>query len=104
MLVYVCRRCQNDKDHDESCVYSHQIAHIPTEDTMEIKDIATDPSLPRYPDIHCPVCGKDDPVFFQSTSSHPDTKMALYFVCSDVLCAHRWTAKNQFENRNTTKG
>ncbi|KAI7869128.1 polymerase II polypeptide I, 14.5kDa [Spinellus fusiger] len=88
-LMFSCRNCQYEEDADNLCVYSHKIIHTPSEQTMMLTDLATDPTLPRA-NVTCPLCHHPEAVFFQSSSRRAEAKMSLFYVCGSGACGHRW--------------
>ncbi|PVU88281.1 hypothetical protein BB561_005941 [Smittium simulii] len=91
-LFYACRNCEYQEKADNNCLYRHEVAYIPSEQTMVITDLSSDPTLPRTNIVPCPKCGHEEAVFFQSQSRHPDTRMTLYYVCCNKTCQYRWTS------------
>ncbi|KAJ1645304.1 DNA-directed RNA polymerase II subunit RPB9 [Coemansia erecta] len=90
VLLFACRNCDHKEESSNNCVYRHEVTHIPSEQTMVVKNLSSDPTLPRTTAVYCPRCSKKEAVFFQSQSRHPDTRMTLYYVCTDPHCQHRW--------------
>ena len=84
-LVYACRNCEYEVDAVDSCVYRHNIHHPSAETTTVLRDVRTDPTLPRSVDVRCPKCDNSEAVFFSLTTSEG---MSLFFQC--VACANRW--------------
>ncbi|KAI8354207.1 polymerase II polypeptide I, 14.5kDa [Blakeslea trispora] len=89
-LLFSCRNCPYQEDADSYCVYRHEIVHAPSEQTMMLADLSTDPTLPRT-NMQCAQCGHPEAVFFQSSSRRADAKMTLFYVCGNKGCGHRWT-------------
>ncbi|KAI7826434.1 hypothetical protein BX661DRAFT_171690 [Kickxella alabastrina] len=89
-LHFACRNCDYQEEADNNCVYRHEVTHIPSEQTMVITDLCSDPTLPRTETVPCPKCAGQNAVYFQSQSRHPDTRMTLYYVCANQQCQHRW--------------
>ncbi|KAJ2007077.1 DNA-directed RNA polymerase II core subunit rpb9 [Coemansia thaxteri] len=89
-LLLACRNCDHQEEADNCCVYRHEVTHIPSEQTMVIADLSSDPTLPRTEEVPCPKCDRQLAVYFQSQSRHPDTRMILYYVCCNQKCQHRW--------------
>ncbi|KAJ2394042.1 DNA-directed RNA polymerase II core subunit rpb9 [Coemansia sp. RSA 2559] len=90
VLMFACRNCDFQEDAENSCIYRHEVMHIPSEQTMVITDLSSDPTLPRTKEVPCPKCNRAQAVYFQSQSRHADTRMTLYYVCSNKTCQHRW--------------
>ena len=55
-----------------------------------VSDVELDPTLPRTKSYPCPKCSNKEAVFFQSRARRADTTMALYYVCCNAACGHRW--------------
>ncbi|KAJ1979613.1 DNA-directed RNA polymerase II core subunit rpb9 [Dimargaris verticillata] len=91
-LMFACRNCNHIEPSQNTCIYRHEIVHAPSEQTMVITDLSSDPTLPRTNSNPCPRCGHAEAVFFQSQSRAADTKMTLYYVCCNKTCQHRWTS------------
>ncbi|KAJ1960663.1 DNA-directed RNA polymerase II core subunit rpb9 [Dipsacomyces acuminosporus] len=91
-LMFACRNCDHQEEAENNCVYRHEVIHIPSEQTMVITDLSSDPTLPRTNQIPCPKCQYEEAVYFQSQSRHPDTRMTLYYVCCRPTCQYRWTS------------
>ncbi|KAI9277862.1 DNA-directed RNA polymerase II subunit RPB9 [Sporodiniella umbellata] len=89
-LMFACRNCEYEEDAENYCVYRHEIVHAPSEQTMVLHDLGTDPTLPRA-NLPCPRCGHPEAVFFQSSSKRAEAKMTLFYVCASKGCGHRWT-------------
>ncbi|KXS21996.1 RNA polymerase II 15-kda subunit, partial [Gonapodya prolifera JEL478] len=87
-LLFVCRNCQHEEP-DDNRVFRHEVQITPVEQTMIIKDLGTDPTLPRADKI-CQKCGHNEAVYFQSRARRADTSMRLYFACANKDCQHRW--------------
>ncbi|OMJ10335.1 DNA-directed RNA polymerases II, IV and V subunit 9B [Smittium culicis] len=91
-LLFACRNCDYQEKSDTNCVYRHEVIYTPSEQTMVISDLSTDPTLPRTNLIPCPKCSYEEAVHFQSQSRHPDTRMTLYYVCCNPNCQYRWSS------------
>ncbi|KAJ1761611.1 DNA-directed RNA polymerase II core subunit rpb9 [Coemansia sp. RSA 1822] len=89
-LMFACRNCSFEEIADNSCVFRHEVLHTPSEKTMVITDLGSDPTLPRTNDVPCPKCNGSQAVYFQSQSRHAETRMTLYYVCCNTKCQHRW--------------
>ncbi|KAI8978432.1 DNA-directed RNA polymerase II subunit RPB9 [Pilobolus umbonatus] len=89
-LMFACRNCQYEEPAEQYCVYRHEIVHAPSEKTMMLADLSTDPTLPRAK-VTCGRCGYPEAVFFQSSSRRADAKMTLFYVCGNKACGYRWT-------------
>ncbi|KAG9302931.1 hypothetical protein G9A89_022348 [Geosiphon pyriformis] len=90
ILAYACRNCEYQEPSDNQCVYKNDVDVISEQTTTEIKDLAADPTLPRTKKT-CPKCNNLEAVFFQSPSRRLDTKMTLFYACTDKHCGYRWT-------------
>ncbi|KAJ2373059.1 DNA-directed RNA polymerase II core subunit rpb9 [Coemansia sp. RSA 2607] len=90
ILELACRNCPYLDVAPTNCVYRHEVTHIPSEETMVVKNLGSDPTLPRTTAVPCPRCSNPEAVYFQSQSHHPDTRMTLYYVCTNLACQHRW--------------
>ncbi|KAF9437489.1 DNA-directed RNA polymerase II core subunit rpb9 [Entomortierella beljakovae] len=88
-LMFACRNCDYQEKADNQCVYRNEILHAPTEQTLLVQDLSTDPTLPRTR-TRCAKCGHEEAVFFQAQGSGPDVKMTLYYICCNKACGHRW--------------
>ncbi|KAG2193526.1 hypothetical protein INT46_008319 [Mucor plumbeus] len=88
-LMFACRNCEYQEQAENVCVYRHEIVHAPSEQTMMLADLSTDPTLPRA-NVQCGKCGHPEAVFFQSSSRRADAKMTLFYVCGNRGCGHRW--------------
>ncbi|KAJ1659140.1 hypothetical protein IWQ61_001738 [Dispira simplex] len=92
VLFYECRNCDHSETAKDSCVFRHVITHVPSEQTMVIANLSSDPTLPRTNRVPCPKCSHNEAVFFQTQSRSAQSKMTLYYVCCNPNCSHRWTS------------
>lgn len=86
-LIYYSKTSAYREEPAESewCVYRHEVKHTAKDKTVILKDVRTDPTLPRENNVTCPQCGHNVAVIFCSSS---EKGMTLYLNC--VSCAHRW--------------
>lgn len=86
-LVYTCRSCgySEDADPSEWCVYRNEVRHSAKEKTIILKDVRSDPTLPRTRDVRCPQCNHNEAVFFSAST---EEGMTLFFNCTS--CGNRW--------------
>ncbi|PIA16942.1 DNA-directed RNA polymerase II subunit RPB9 [Coemansia reversa NRRL 1564] len=89
-LMYACRNCNYEEEAQNNCVFRHGVLHVPSEKTMMVTDLGSDPTLPRTTEVPCPKCSGLLAVYFQSQSRHSETRMTLYYVCCNRNCQHRW--------------
>lgn len=89
--MFECRICnyaeEAGREHDKSRVYRHELRADLTETAGTIKDLGTDPTLPRS-NKECPKCHNYECVFFQSQQRTADTSMVLFYVCLSDDCNH----------------
>ncbi|KAJ2718797.1 DNA-directed RNA polymerase II core subunit rpb9, partial [Coemansia sp. Cherry 401B] len=45
-LMFACRNCHYEEIADNNCVFRHEVLHTPSEQTMVVTDLGTDPTLP----------------------------------------------------------
>ncbi|XP_033135314.1 DNA-directed RNA polymerases II, IV and V subunit 9A-like isoform X2 [Brassica rapa] len=74
---------------DNYCVHRNEVHHSVSEKTQILTDVASDPTLPRTKAVRCAKCQHREAVFFQATTRSEDG-MALFFVCCNRNCGHRW--------------
>lgn len=67
------------------CVYLNEIRHTAKEKTIVLKDVRSDPTLPRTQDVRCPSCDHNEAVYFSTSTAEG---MTLFFNCT--ACGHRW--------------
>ncbi|EFA05226.1 DNA-directed RNA polymerase II subunit RPB9 [Tribolium madens] len=91
ILLYACRNCDYKQHADSKCIYVNKIMHEIDELTHIVPDVISDPTLPRTEDHHCPECNHREAVFFQAQTRRAEEEMRLYYVCTNPMCAHRWT-------------
>eukprot|EP00123_Amoebidium_parasiticum_P014485 comp22516_c2_seq1/m.34124 comp22516_c2_seq1/g.34124 ORF comp22516_c2_seq1/g.34124 comp22516_c2_seq1/m.34124 type:complete len:122 (-) comp22516_c2_seq1:314-679(-) len=91
ILLLVCRNCDYQEEAMTPRVYFHKMQHDTDELTQIVKDVATDPTLPRTHDVECSKCGEHEAVFFQAQTRRAEKGMQLYFVCCNKQCDNRWT-------------
>ncbi|KAJ3640417.1 hypothetical protein Zmor_016738 [Zophobas morio] len=91
ILLYACRNCDYKQHADSKCIYVNKIMHEIDELTHIVADVISDPTLPRTEDHHCPECNHREAVFFQAQTRRAEEEMRLYYVCTNPMCAHRWT-------------
>merc|ERR1712226_30419 len=91
VLLYACRNCDYKQIASNNCIYVNKIMHEVDELTNIVSDVIGDPTLPRSEDHPCPKCKHREAVFFQTDTRQADDQMKLYYVCTNVHCAHRWT-------------
>eukprot|EP00775_Hariotina_reticulata_P006586 gene6586-6814_t len=87
-LQYYCKNSKHVEFAEEridNCVYVSEVKHDAKEQTMELKDVLEDPTLPRTQDVSCPHCGHNEAVFYSSSS---EQGMTLVLNC--LNCKHRW--------------
>ncbi|CAH9055119.1 unnamed protein product [Cuscuta europaea] len=88
-LLYGCRNCDHQETAVSHCVYRKKIHHAAGDCSQVIPDVASDPSLPRTKNAPCVRCHHPEAIFFQATSKGEEG-MALFFVCCNPTCGHRW--------------
>ena len=94
-LVYRCRICQrseevDEPDNSEAYRICSTSSHRITSELKIGKEFSQDPTLSRCKDIMCPVCKKEEVVFFQNDSGGILTRMELIYVCANPGCNHHW--------------
>jgi len=88
VLLYACRNCQFEEETHNACVFKHDLLVVAREEAGVTQDLETDPTLPRS-NIECPYCKHKEAVFFQGQQAkRNDTKMTLFYVCTNPQC-HR---------------
>ncbi|XP_010937304.1 DNA-directed RNA polymerases II, IV and V subunit 9A [Elaeis guineensis] len=88
-LLYACRNCDHQEVADSSCVYRMEIHHSASKCSQDPQDPTADPSLPHTKCVKCYKCNNPEAVFFQAPSKGEEG-MALFFVCCNPNCGHRW--------------
>ena len=113
VLLYACRNCDYKQIADNNCIYVNKIMHEVDELTNIVADVIGDPTLPRSEDHPCPKCKHREAVFFQvkiitsctrpywhfncalllkaQSTAKAEHSMKLYYVCTRIECAHKWT-------------
>lgn len=84
-LLFECRICDYLEHSESPLVYRHELISNIGETAGIVRDIGSDPTLPRS-DKECPKCHAHNAVFFQSQQRRNDTSMVLFYVCLD--CSH----------------
>ncbi|PCH35776.1 hypothetical protein WOLCODRAFT_140073 [Wolfiporia cocos MD-104 SS10] len=87
-MVYACRICAFDMLGDNKCVYRDDLLTVTKEQIGVTTDLMNDPTL-AHANMVCPECGHDDAVLFQDQSKRKETRMILFFVCTN--CNHSYT-------------
>jgi DNA-directed RNA polymerase II subunit RPB9 len=87
VLLFECRICSYVEQAAEARVYRHELISNIGETAGIVKDLGSDPTLPRS-DKECPQCHAHEAVFFQSQQRRADTSMILFYVC--LQCNHTY--------------
>jgi DNA-directed RNA polymerase subunit M/transcription elongation factor TFIIS len=66
---------------------SVELTFLCRERPYAMRDLVSDPTLPRTKEADCPKCGHNEAVFFRAETNQND-KMWMYYVC--LSCRHRW--------------
>lgn len=74
---------------DSNRVYKLEIHHSASERSQYLQDATADPTLPHTKSVRCCNCNNSEAVFFEAPSEG-DEGMALFFVCCNPNCGHRW--------------
>ncbi|KAL5514591.1 hypothetical protein ACEPAG_1907 [Sanghuangporus baumii] len=83
VMVYACRICDYDEIGENKCVYRNDLLTVTKEQMGVIADVASDPTLSHSTDQTCPNCGHHDSVYFQDQSKRRETRMILFYVCTN---------------------
>ncbi|WOL12453.1 DNA-directed RNA polymerases II, IV and V subunit 9A-like isoform X2 [Canna indica] len=89
LLLFACRNCDHQEIAEDLCVYEMKIDHSVSKRSQVLRDEAADPALPRTRNIRCSNCNHPEAVFFQAPSKGEEG-MALFFICCNPNCGHRW--------------
>ncbi|KAK8946541.1 hypothetical protein KSP39_PZI007139 [Platanthera zijinensis] len=89
ILLYACGICSHQEEADDNIVYRYEINHSVGDNSHVLHDIAADHTLPRTKSVRCSVCNHPEAVFFKA-NPEGEEGMALYFVCCNPSCGHRW--------------
>lgn len=65
-----------------------------SEQTTVTYDVASDPTLPRTYNAHCPSCGGTEAVYYQSPVGKNDEALVLVFVCVVATCQRTWLSSD----------
>ncbi|KAL7418050.1 DNA-directed RNA polymerase II subunit I [Mrakia frigida] len=88
-LLRACRNCDYYEVAERGqVVYRNDLLTITKEQPGVTQDLDTDPTLPRS-NIECPHCGHDKAVFYQDQSKRHETRMTLFYVCTE--CKRNFT-------------
>ncbi|KAG8977443.1 DNA-directed RNA polymerase II core subunit rpb9 [Tulasnella sp. 425] len=85
IMVQHCQSCQNEEPAKNITVFRHDLLIDNREQAGVTAFLGDDPTLP-HAEITCPECGRDDAVFFQDQSKRKETRMILFYVCTDRTC------------------
>eukprot|EP01087_Luapelamoeba_hula_P001661 TRINITY_DN11382_c0_g1_i1.p1 TRINITY_DN11382_c0_g1~~TRINITY_DN11382_c0_g1_i1.p1 ORF type:complete len:113 (+),score=6.87 TRINITY_DN11382_c0_g1_i1:126-464(+) len=89
-LMFACRNCDHEQAADDNCVYRNELLRTANNLAVPIMhDVTADPTLPRTVSNKCAKCGGRESVYFQAHTGR-DEAMALYYVCCNSNCDHRW--------------
>ncbi|KAJ3673183.1 hypothetical protein LUZ60_006557 [Juncus effusus] len=91
-LLYACGNCDYQEVSEKNIIYKMEIRKPSNETgtrTGMPKDVTADPSLPRTRSVKCANCKFPESVFFQAQAKGEEG-LALYFVCCNPTCGHRW--------------
>ncbi|XP_009398177.3 DNA-directed RNA polymerases II, IV and V subunit 9A isoform X2 [Musa acuminata AAA Group] len=89
ILLFACRNCDHQEVADDCIAYRMEINHSVGERSQVLQDVAADPALPRTRNVRCANCNHPEAVFFQAPSK-AEVGMALFFICCNPNCGHRW--------------
>ncbi|URD95215.1 hypothetical protein MUK42_29363 [Musa troglodytarum] len=89
ILLFACRNCDHQEVADDCIIYRMEINHSVGERSQVLQDVAADPALPRTRNVRCANCNHPEAVFFQAPSKS-EVGMALFFICCNPNCGHRW--------------
>ncbi|BFZ53405.1 DNA-directed RNA polymerase II core subunit rpb9 [Savitreella phatthalungensis] len=81
-LIYACRNCEYSELAANSRVYRNELRSKEAETAGVTQDVGSDPTLPQS-DKQCTQCGERKAVFFQSQQRKAETKMTLFYVCTN---------------------
>ena len=90
-IMYACINCDYKQLAENSCVYVNKIMHEVHQLAKINADVIGDPTLPRSNNHPCPKCHHQNAVYFQSDSFISEDEIRFYYVCTNVVCKHRWT-------------
>jgi len=69
------------------CVYRNDLLTVTKEQAGVTQDLHTDPTLAHSP-MQCPNCQHNDSVYYQDQSKRTETRMILFYVCTN--CGHNY--------------
>ncbi|KAG9008249.1 DNA-directed RNA polymerase II core subunit rpb9 [Tulasnella sp. JGI-2019a] len=84
-MILWCRSCHAEEEARNIVVFRNDLMTDTKEQAGVTADLGNDPTLPHAV-IQCPNCNNDDAVFFQDQSKRKETRMILYYVCTDRQC------------------
>ncbi|QRV99126.1 transcription elongation factor S-II [Ceratobasidium sp. AG-Ba] len=88
LLSYACRICAGHEEESQNeCVYRNDLLTVTKEQAGVTQDLHTDPTL-AHSEMQCPNCGHNDSVFYQDQSKRTETRMTLFYVCTN--CGHNF--------------
>ncbi|EJD01921.1 uncharacterized protein FOMMEDRAFT_168509 [Fomitiporia mediterranea MF3/22] len=87
VMVFACRICTYDEIVENKCVYRNDLLTVTKEQVGVTTDLGSDPTLAHSEDQVCPSCGNHDSVYFQDQSKRRETRMILFFVCTNCNTA-----------------
>ncbi|EIN14584.1 hypothetical protein PUNSTDRAFT_49325 [Punctularia strigosozonata HHB-11173 SS5] len=82
VMVSACRVCAYEEIGDNQCVYRNDLLTVTKEKIGVTTDLGTDPTL-AHAQIECPDCHHEDAVYFQDQSKRKETRMILFYVCTN---------------------
>mmetsp|Transcript_81 Transcript_81/g.139 ORF Transcript_81/g.139 Transcript_81/m.139 type:complete len:113 (-) Transcript_81:1397-1735(-) len=93
-LLYVCRTCHTKEEAGSLRipVYRNVVSHTLQEKTVQLYDVASDPTLPKTHEVKCRNCGNSEACYFQSPVGKNDDALVLYFVCTS--CSETWLSSD----------
>jgi len=87
VLVLFCRSCHSEENAENRTVFRNDLLTDTRERPGITQDLMHDPTLP-HATIPCPQCGNMEAVFYQDQSKRKETRMILFYVCTNPTCQH----------------
>ncbi|KAG8867761.1 DNA-directed RNA polymerase II core subunit rpb9 [Serendipita sp. 407] len=87
-LAFACRMCNYSELNDGSgLVYRNDLLTVTREQPGVTTDLGSDLTL-MHANMKCPQCGSTDCVTYQDQSKRKETRMTLFYVCTNASCGY----------------
>ncbi|KAG8925245.1 DNA-directed RNA polymerase II core subunit rpb9 [Tulasnella sp. 418] len=100
-MVMHCRSCKAEESALNRVVFRNDLLTDTREQAGVTTGLGQDPTLPHAV-IKCPNCDSEDAVFYQDQSKRKETRMILFYVCTQ--CNHLFMDPNLKHAGNVEMG